>query len=394
MPAYSTALKPTICRPLPRCSFHEPKDKNMLSDLRGMDHSAHNQTTSWTNVWLIKKTFNGKLLWLNQGKGHVSQIPTIKSQWFSTEKDHLEVIDLIQPYVMTMDWNPLWTSLRDSGHYIHEQDFSTNLHLQIILNQYTVYMLHKHTYSCEGSLQHPIEHPCNLIGASPGLAAAVTPNVGFLSLTLTDQQGSSACFGEVQQIILVDNLRQKEVAVGCDKVSVCIYYTHFSVFFLRLPSDNWVTSWGTCERPRRTEVPRIHRGSWLPGFCCWQWQERLIALARPVGCSRHRHQCRDLTPALISQLFAQFSASFKEVHVEVMTFRNFFLFHLSPGSISGSKLQGLKHQQQVGRAMFHSGNTPKASSTRGSEGTEKCYQISWIFTYVLEILPWSLFRCD
>ena len=91
-------------------------------------------------------------------------------------------------------------------------------------------MLHKHTYSCEGSLQHPIEHPCNLIGASPGLAAAVTPNVGFLSLTLTDQQGSSACFGEVQQIILVDNLRQKEVAVGCDKVYVCIY-THFSVFF-------------------------------------------------------------------------------------------------------------------------------------------------------------------
>lgn len=41
----------------------------------------------------------------------------------------------------------------------------------------------------------------------------------------------------------------------------------------------------------------LDRGPWLPGSCCyWHWQERLIALARPVGCSRDpRLQCRDCT---------------------------------------------------------------------------------------------------
>lgn len=141
----------------------------------------------------------------------------------------------------------------------------------------------------------------------------------------------------------------------------------------------------------------LDRGPWLPGSCCyWHWQERLIALARPVGCSRHpRRQCRDCTYFTVLWVICLIFR-IKQVHVEVMTFRNFFLFHLSPGSISGFELI----QRQVGWAMLYSGNTPKASSTRGSEGTKKMVADStdsgshWFCRYVLEILPWSTFRCD
>lgn len=105
--------------------------------------------------------------------------------------------------------------------------------------QYTVYMLHKyilvrvhcnillnfHTACLCSNRDYEFNHQPD---ASPGLAAAVTPNVGFLSLTLTDQQGSSA-FWEVQHVILVDNLRQ-EVAVGCDRVYACIHIIFLDMF--------------------------------------------------------------------------------------------------------------------------------------------------------------------